>query len=191
VKRPFLLVCGPRGVGKSSVGFQVFFEVMQSGIKAAYVDLDQVSFCRPIEDDPDTERVKARNLARIWSVYERAGARCLVASGDVGSSDVMDAHAAAVPTLALSICRLQAHGESLKERMLTRGRGDSAQLPGDELLGESAARLTQLAEEAERPAKAQRKLVGEVQVATDGQTIAEVGARVRAELGGWPQITAA
>jgi hypothetical protein len=139
VKRPFLLVCGPRGVGKSSVGFQVFFEVMQSGIKAAYVDvdLDQVSFCRPIEDDPDTERVKARNLARIWSVYERAGARCLVASGDVGSSDVMDAHAAAVPTLALSICRLQAHGESLKERMLTRGRGDSAQLPGDELLGEA------------------------------------------------------
>lgn len=84
MKKPFLLVCGPRGVGKSSVGWQVFFDVMQSGVTSAHVDLVQVSWFRPApEDDPDNHRVKVQNLARLWSVYEQAGARCLVATGDV------------------------------------------------------------------------------------------------------------
>jgi hypothetical protein len=156
VKRPFLLVCGPRGVGKSSVGFEVFYEVMRSGLKAAYVDLDQVSFCRPLpEDDPDNHRVKARNLARIWSVYvyQQAGARCLVAAGDVSSPAVVNAYAAAVPALALSVWHLHADAESLKEHLLARGRGEAAPIPGNELRGEGVAGLTRLAEEVARSAE--------------------------------------
>jgi len=125
MRRPFLLVCGPRGVGKSSVGFQVFLDVMHSGIKAAYIDLDQLSFCRPIpQDDPENHRIKVRDLARLWSVYQRAGARCLVAAGNVRSPDIVDAYAAAVPSLALSVCLLDADADTLRERLLARGRGD-------------------------------------------------------------------
>jgi hypothetical protein len=190
VKRPFLLVCGPKGVGKSSVGYQVFFDVMQTGIKAAYVDLDQLSFCRPIpKDDPDNHWVKVRNLARIWSVYQQSGARCLVAAGDVSDPDVADAYASGVPALAMRVCHLRASGDSLRDRLLARGRGDGPPIPGDELRGESVARLTRLAEDAVRSAEnPKRLLIGDVHVVTDDQTVAQVASRVRAELGGWPQL---
>jgi adenylylsulfate kinase-like enzyme len=39
---PFLWLCGPSGVGKSSVGWQIFSQVRRSGIKAGYLDFDQV-----------------------------------------------------------------------------------------------------------------------------------------------------
>jgi len=34
-------------VGKSSVGYAIFQQVYRSGIKVAYVDLDQVGLCYP------------------------------------------------------------------------------------------------------------------------------------------------
>jgi hypothetical protein len=189
MKRPFLLVCGPRGVGKSSVGFQVFLEVMGSGVKAAYVDLDQVSFCRPLpRDDPGNHRVKVRNLARLWSLYQRAEARCLVAAGDISGPAVVNAYAAAVPELHMSVCRLEATADTLRERLFARGRGKGPPIPGDELRGGSVASLTRLAEDAARSVEEPPGLlIGDVHVVTDDQTVAEVAARVRAELGGWPE----
>jgi hypothetical protein len=188
MKVPFLLLCGPRGVGKSSVAFQVFLEVMGSGIKAGYVDLGQVSFCRPVpQDDPDNHRVKVRNLARIWSVYQQAGARCLIAAGEIGP-DVVDAYAAAAPELHLSVCYLDAAADTIRDRLFARGRGEGPPIPGDELRGNGVASLTRLAEEAAHAAEDPKRLsIGHVRVVTDDQTVAQVAARIRAELGGWPQ----
>jgi hypothetical protein len=190
VKKPFLLVCDPRGVGKSSVGWQVFFDVMQSGVTSAYVDLDQVSWFRPApEDDPDNHRVKVRNLAKLWSVYEHAGARCLVATGDVRHREVMDAYAAAVPSLAMDVCQLHAGASTLGERLLARGRGGGP-LPADELRGQSVAMLSRLAAEAAASAHdPEREAIGDVHVVTDHRTVEEVAIVVREELGGWPKIT--
>jgi hypothetical protein len=64
---PFLWLCGPSGVGKSSVGYAIFQQVYRSGIKVAYVDLDQVGPCYPSPaDDLHNHRVKAQNLAVVW-----------------------------------------------------------------------------------------------------------------------------
>lgn len=187
VTTPFVLVCGVRGVGKSSVGFQLFYDVMRSGIRAAYIDLDQVSFVRPApEDDPSNHRVKTRNLARLWSVYDRAGARCLVASGGVGR-EVMRACAAAVPTLAMKVCHLHADAVSLRERLLARGRGEGPSLPGDPLRGMSTDELLQLASEAARAAEdPERTSIGDMHIDTSDLTVDEVTSRIRAGLDGWP-----
>jgi hypothetical protein len=37
---PVLWICGPSGVGKSSVGYELFEQLTEAGIPAAYVDLD-------------------------------------------------------------------------------------------------------------------------------------------------------
>ena len=64
---PFLWLCGPVGVGKSSVGYAIFQQVYRSGTKVAYVDLDQVGLCYPSPaDDPHNHRVKAQNLGVVW-----------------------------------------------------------------------------------------------------------------------------
>ena len=71
---PFLWLCGPVGVGKSSVGYAIFQQVYRSGIKVAYVDLDQVGLCYPSPaDDPHNHRVKAQNLGVVWPAYRAAG----------------------------------------------------------------------------------------------------------------------
>ncbi len=59
---PILWLCGASGVGKSSVGYELFRILYSSGLKCGYVDLDQIGFVRPTSStDPDNHQVKARN----------------------------------------------------------------------------------------------------------------------------------
>ena len=44
---PILWICGATGSGKSTVGFEIYQQQLRAGLTAAYVDLDQVGFCRP------------------------------------------------------------------------------------------------------------------------------------------------
>jgi hypothetical protein len=95
---PFLWLCGPAGVGKSSVGYAIFQQVYRSGIKAAYLDFDQVGLCYPSPaDDPHNHRVKAQNLGVVWPTYRAADARCLIAAGGVQSRAIVMTYADQVP----------------------------------------------------------------------------------------------
>lgn len=82
---PVLWLCGPRGVGKSTIGFALYPRVLrETGTTAAYLDLDQLGRCHPAPaDDPGNHRLKARNLAAVWRTYRAAGARCLTVVGPV------------------------------------------------------------------------------------------------------------
>ena len=39
-----LLLCGPAGVGKSTIGFQLYLRCVRAGLTAGYIDLDQIGF---------------------------------------------------------------------------------------------------------------------------------------------------
>src|ERR1022692_3257252 len=57
-----LLICGPAGVGKSTIGFQLYLKYLQAGRAVGYIDLDQIGFLSPAaDDDPGQHRLKARN----------------------------------------------------------------------------------------------------------------------------------
>ncbi len=87
---------GPAGACKSAVGFEVYLRRLRAGLAAAYVDLDQIGFCRPAPD-PGNHRVKTRNLAAVWQTYRAAGAQCLISVGPVENDAAAQAYAAAVP----------------------------------------------------------------------------------------------
>lgn len=79
-----LLLRGPPGVGKSTIGFQLYLRCLQAGLTAGYIDLDQIGFLTPPADgDPGNHRLKAANLAAIWRTYHPAGARHLVTTGPI------------------------------------------------------------------------------------------------------------
>jgi hypothetical protein len=186
---PFLRLCGPTGVGKSSVGYTIFQQLYRSGIKAAYVDLDQVGLCYPSPpDDPHNHRVKAQNLGVVWPVYRAAGARCLIAAGAVPSREIVMTYAGTVPDTDLTLCRLRAGPECLTERLFRWGLGRGPVIPGPpgakskRLLAEAAAEAIRQAGELNAAD------VADLCVDTDDCNVRQVARQVRQRAGGWPRL---
>ena len=79
-RAPFLWLCGPTGVGKSSVGYAIFQQVYSSGVKVAYVDFDQLACAiRVRRRSAQSSREGAepwRRLARLPGSRRR----CLIAA---------------------------------------------------------------------------------------------------------------
>lgn len=167
---PFLWLCGPSGVGKSAVGWEIFNQLSRSGIKTAYLDADQLGLCYPAPaHDPDNHQVKARNLGAVWPTFQAAGVQCLVFSGSVDTPDLVHAYAELVPGTALTLCRLRAGHDTLRDRFLRRGW------------------LTDLADQAVDEADAlNRSDFADLRVDTDGLSVPEVARQVRERAGGWP-----
>ena len=165
---PVLWLCGPSGVGKSSVGFELFDRLSRAGTATAYVDLDQLGLCYPApDDDPSNNRVKARNLGEVWAGFRAAGAQCLVVSGIVDDAEEVRRHADLLPGTALTVCRLRVAHDELRDRIARRGW------------------LLYLTEDSVRNAvELDRTDFADLVVDTGGLAVAEVVARVRDA--GWP-----
>ena len=64
---PVLWLCGPSGVGKSTVGWAIFDQLSRTGVRSAFLDLDQVGLCYPAPaDDPTSlDEMYLRNPALL------------------------------------------------------------------------------------------------------------------------------
>jgi hypothetical protein len=184
---PVLLLCGATGVGKSTAGFEVYRRTLRAGFAAAYIDLDQVGFCRPVPaGDAGGRQMKARNLAAMWHTYRAAGAQCLVVVGPVESEAAARAYADALPRAAITLCRLHAGAGELTRRIMLRGHGGSWPQPGDPLAGQPAEYLLHVAASAAAEAEAlEHAVTGGLRVDTDGLTVEET-ADLIATLTRWP-----
>jgi hypothetical protein len=183
---PVLVLCGATGVGKSTAGFEVYRRTLRAGSAAAYVDLDQIGFCRPVPaGDPGGHRVKARNLAAMWHTYRSAGAQCLIAVGPVESEAAAKAYAGALPRAAITLCRLHAGAGELTRRIMLRGQGGSWPQPGDPLAGQPTAYLLRVAAAAVAEAEAlERAVTGALRVDTEGLTVEETADVIAARIAG-------
>jgi hypothetical protein len=177
-------VCGPAGVGKSTVGFQVYTRTVRAGFTAAYIDLDQIGFRRPA---PAGHNVKLRNLASMWRVFRDAGADCLVAVGPMESDAVAKSYAAAFPAASVTLCRLHADPDELTRRILLRGQGGGSwPQPGDPLAGQPTAHLLEVADSAMAAAEAlDDALTGTPRIDTTTLTVEEAVRAIVAQVD-WP-----
>ncbi|WP_309115581.1 hypothetical protein [Saccharothrix sp.] len=113
---PVLWLCGPPGVGKTTVGWAVYQLLLESGVDAGYVDVDQLGICYPEPpSDPGRHLVQARNLD---AVVANSGRQCVVVSGvvDVERGVPVDL----IPHAALTLCRLQVDPEEHRRRLVAR-----------------------------------------------------------------------
>jgi hypothetical protein len=164
-------------------------QVYRSGIKAAFLDFDQVGLCYPAPaDDPVNHRVKSQNLAAVWPVYRAAGARCLIAVGSVTSRETFSLHAGKVPDTDLTLCRLRATPERLTERVFRRGLGRGPVLPGPPP-PDTQQRLAAMAAEAVREAAEMDAAdFADLCVDTDNQNVAQVARHILTRTSGWPRL---
>jgi adenylylsulfate kinase-like enzyme len=167
---PVLWLCGPAGVGKSTIGWEIFSQLTESGVEAGFVDIDQLGMCYPEPPaDPGRHWLKLRNLCAVVANYRTAGARCVIVSGIVDAPHRL--HAGLIPGAVLTVGRLRVDRDELKQRFL--GRGESADLVEEVLAEADAMDATDFAD---------------VCVDTSGLPVAEVTRLVRERLAGWPAL---
>jgi len=150
-----VLITGPAGVGKSTIGFRFYLSCLNAGLMAGYVDLRQIGFLRPAsKTDRGNQRLKARNLAAIWRNYQVAGATHLVATGPVDNHGDFRLFAEELDGAGLTLVRLHAGRDELIRRVMTRGAGGSWPEPGDPLRDRSVEYLASVARQAAADAAA-------------------------------------
>jgi adenylylsulfate kinase-like enzyme len=164
---PVLWLCGPPGVGKTTVGWEIYSRLIRSGVETAFVDIDQLGMCYPeTAGDPARHRMKERNVAAVIANFEASGARCVVVSGVVDAARGVD-----LPSVDLTVCRLRVGRDELARRFA--GRGSELDQAENALL------------EAE---KLDAGNVAGVSVDTGGLSVAEVARRVLERTNGWPTL---
>lgn len=164
---PVLWLCGPSGVGKTTVAWEIYTRLARAGTDVGYVDIDQLGMCFPEPDgDPGRHRVQARNLDAVVAAHRAAGARCVVVSGVVDPAH--GAYPELTPHAALTVCRLRADAGELTRRLLER-QGAPAVLA--ETLAEAEAM--------------DANDIGDLCLDTTGRSVADTVALVEGRAAGW------
>ena len=162
---PVLVITGPVGVGKTTVGLEVSGQLDQASVAHAFVDVDALRWCYP---RPTGDRFRAalamQNLAAIWPNFQRAGARRLVLADVLESRAELRRIETAVPGAGVRVVRLRASPSALAARVQQREQG----LARGRLV-ERAAELAQLMD---------RVQVEDLLVQTDERTISELASEI-------------
>ena len=183
-----LLICGPTGVGKSTIGFELYMRYLRAGRTAGYIDLDQIGFLKPdAANDPGHHLLKARNLAAMWRTYHAAGARHLIATGPVPTEEISRTYTGALPTATVTVCRLHAGHAEMRARIMSRASGGSWPQPGDPLRAKLAEYLDRVADQAAADGQSlERARVGDIRIDTNGRTVYEAVDLIAAATGSLP-----
>ena len=165
-----LVICGPAGVGKSSVAFEVSLQLDGNGVSHALIDTDELDRIYPVPED--LPAITERNLRAVWSTYaERGVGRLILVGVWLDRRSETEWIRRAVPDARIAAVRLLANRETLVERVRNRERGTG-------LDGQLARTMQQLDASRDYPSES-------LPIATDGLPLIEVARQVR---GAWSTL---
>lgn len=140
IRVPLLLLIGPPGVGKSSVGAHLARQLTEAGLPHAYNDRDEFGTNGLLHEDPLLE------LNELLHARVAAGARRLVVAWRVESGHELDRLRAALGWADITVCRLRAEPGALIAR-IAAGQPEFQSLHLQTMALEIAPRLERQARE--------------------------------------------
>jgi len=119
-----LILSGPVGVGKTTVGHEMSERLAHLAIPHTFVDLDALAQTYPRPDgDPFGTGLALRNLTQVWSNGRAAGAQILIVARVVETGGDVAAIERAVALSPAMVCQLQASEQTLVDRVARREVG--------------------------------------------------------------------
>ena len=119
-----LVITGPVGVGKSTVGYEAGKLLTEAGLAYAFVDVDALSESHPRPpDDPFNARMAYRNLAAVWANFAAAGAERLVLAYVIERREDLQPIRDAITGAEVTLVRLRAPDDVLQSRVAHREAG--------------------------------------------------------------------
>lgn len=161
-----VLISGPVGVGKTSVGWEVSELLERSSVAHTFIDFDNLraTYPRPA-DDGWGNALAFENLRDVWRNCSRAGSRNLVVATVVEHHPFQDQIQSVVPRAQLSTCQLSASVEILESRVRQRELGS-----GLERHVKRSGELAGILARADVPC--------DFRIATDGRSVTEIAGEI-------------
>lgn len=124
METPVLVLSGPVGVGKTSVGGEVSEVLNLEGVPHTFVDFDQLRYTYPrTPEDPWGDGLAFQNLEAIWANCKRQWSRNLIVSSVVEDWSFIDHLSRAIPGSRVITFQLFASPGTLKSRVEKREIG--------------------------------------------------------------------
>lgn len=123
--RDVLVISGPCGAGKSSVGFECLGLLETAGVAAAMIDAELAYFHPKPDDDPQGTRVAEHALAAVAPVYVAAGIERLLLPRVIERPRHLELVQAALPGARLQIAWLEVPMETINKRLAAREIGSA------------------------------------------------------------------
>ena len=122
---PIIIVSGPVGVGKTSVGSEIHNILGKRSVPHTFIDFDQLRYTYPrSSDDPWNNVLALENLRSIWCNCEKAGALNLIISYVVEEESFITELRNKISSSATVITfQLSADVETLHSRIRQRENG--------------------------------------------------------------------
>lgn len=120
-----LLITGPCGAGKSTVGFACLDLLRAEAVRAAMVDAELVYLSTAPPDDPHNEAIAEQGLAAVYRVYRDAGVRRLLLPRVLMYPRHLELVVRAVPGASLTTVWLDVSEDVILQRLEGRESGES------------------------------------------------------------------
>ena len=123
--RDVLVISGPCGAGKTSVGFESLELLEEQGVAAVMVDAELVYFHPKPDDDPQGTRVAESALAALVPVYEAAGLDRLLLPRVIERPRHLELVRTAVPGANVQVAWLDVPPATIEARLAEREVGSA------------------------------------------------------------------
>jgi AAA domain-containing protein len=121
--REVLVITGPCGAGKSSVGFECLELLEAAGVAAAMIDAELTYFHPKPDEDPQGTNVAEQALAALAPIYLAAGIGRLLLPRVIEQPRHLELVHAALPGSRFQVVWLQVSAETIAERLAVREIG--------------------------------------------------------------------
>jgi len=121
---PLLVITGPVGVGKTTIGNEVSSVLERREVAHTFIDMDALAQTYPRSPkDRFGDELALVNLRAVWANCVAAGSENLIVARIVEARRNVEDIQRAVPGSRLLVCQLRATKESLIERVRKRELG--------------------------------------------------------------------